>query len=477
MRQHCLTVCILICMTVVVGGCAATIPTQRHFAEAERHLNTDGSITRAFHAVLYYPDQIQLNTDGYIVGLEKSNKALVQNAGDVHVHAMPDVGLAKEADAVRKLDDPKVFHVSHIIKRVAATNCPIYNIYSDISPARSQFFSPKCQLKPGDEIDAVRKTSIAKGAYVKSWQALSTLQDSLVEQLQVKSGNAQLYTHLVIVTMGWNTPQDEAVRNFNAIMHNFSAAANQGSRARNQADTFRPLLIGVTWPSQWSSAWFDPLIKGVSFHSKAEDADQLGLSWLGVLMHETIPNAVARSGRTNNLPVIAIGHSFGSRAMSTAVCAGPAIYNTPKTAPGQDRPYLVDHLVNYQGAFLSKRLFEEVREYGMHYPKLCTNARSLVLTASAGDTANTRPIWGAYAGEKKAYELECNKAKPSIDCRVADKYGLLGPSTLPGQRIVYVDADALIAENAYDTGGGAHSDIFRPEHGVLLRELTGVTPP
>ncbi|EOV8180916.1 hypothetical protein ACOIQQ_005466, partial [Raoultella planticola] len=39
---------------------------------------------------------------------------------------------------------------------------------------------------------------------------------------------------------------------------------------------FRPLVIGITWPSYWSTG----LVNVVSYPNKANDADELGLIWL-----------------------------------------------------------------------------------------------------------------------------------------------------------------------------------------------------
>lgn len=469
----------------IMNGCN-NVP--RNFSHAEHLLNTDGSITRAFHSALYYPDQISLHADGYIIGLEKTEKATISRIGDVRVKELPEVGFPSAIDSAAKLDDPKIFYISHIIQRTGQKNCPLYDLYSQISPGRSQFSKADCELAvlaaSESELQECSKVNIDSGAdrritqcaYARSWDALKKLRKSVGNSLKATTDGQAPYTHVVVITMGWNTPQEEAVRNFNSIMRNFSAAMNEQVRKKKINDIkindmFRPLLIGVTWPSQWSSAWFDPAIKLFSFSSKAEDADQIGLSWLGALMHETIPGAIEDAG--TKTPVIAIGHSFGSRAMSTAVCAGPVIYDAQPIQPTAKTAFLI----NYQGAFLSKRLFEKVSDHGMHYPQRCQNAQRLFLTASKFDHAITRPVWGAYAGSKAAYLNECSEINPQIECRVANSDGNLQSSDRKSARIVYIDADALIAENAHDTGGGAHSDIFRPEHGFLLRNMLELPKP
>lgn len=51
-------------------------------------------------------------------------------------------------------------------------------------------------------------------AYVRSWDALAFLKTRLREHLRPGHG----YSHLVVASMGWNTDQVEAVRNFNSLM-------------------------------------------------------------------------------------------------------------------------------------------------------------------------------------------------------------------------------------------------------------------
>jgi len=39
------------------------------------------------------------------------------------------------------------------------------------------------------------------------------------------------------------------------------------------------------------------------------------------------------------------------------------------------------------------------------------------------------------------------------------------------KHLVYINADELVYQNAYLSGGGAHSDIYRKEHGALIWRL------
>lgn len=428
-----LMLALLIC---ALTGCANDPP--RRLQQAEQAFNTDGPITRLFHASLYYPSEIRLQHDGFLVGIEKSSRARIAG-GDIPIAGAAGSGLDDKA-ANRLLDDGKVLFVSHILQahEGAAPVCAIYNAYAFQDAAQLVAPCPGA-LAAGPPVQAYRN----------SWEALRQLRVALDARLE----GPTRYSHVLVVTMGWNTDQEEAVRNFNSLANAARNAAAPG---------FMPLVIGVTWPSKWVSAWLDPVFKLASFPNKAHDADELGVTWLGVLLHDTLAPA-----RTRGIPVIAIGHSFGSRAMSVAACVGPVIY--------RDTPIVratIDHVVNWQGAFKSERLFGESSD-GFYYPAHCPAVGNLVLTASSHDDAVKKPFWGTYAGELKSYLATCSNQKAR--CAHAHDTGALGPTLGPqGSSVLYIDASDLIRENAFGTGGGAHSDIYRTEHGRMMLLATGI---
>ena len=426
---------VLLCV-LALTACASTgtAPTaERRFQKAEQMLNTDGSTTFEFHSVLYYPHQIRPQFDGYIIGVEKSGLNKITTPADLRMKGLPGTGLDTAEATRKKLTDLKAMFISHILKQSGATTCFEYNVYQALDGAAAQF-ADGCHnnaAEPQVPLDAV---------YAGSWTALDRLSHALATDLASKQ-----YSHIVVLVMGWNTTQEEAVRNFNSIVFNLKA----------QDPTFRPLVIGVTWTSQWTYRWLDSVIRFASFPSKAQDADQLGLSWLGILLHETIPDA-----HPGPVPLIVIGHSFGSRAASTAACIGPGIYNMDPARPRQN----IHALINLQGAFLSSRLFG-ADDQGIHFPDRCRNVKRQVLTASSFDTAVTQPFWGDYAGTSASYGGQCGSPSAAIDCRKAQPSGHYPPSS---RHIIYLDADLLIRENAYGSGGGAHSDIYRREHGAMI---------
>lgn len=438
----------------LLTGCAST--EKRRLEPVERLLKTDGTTTMLFHSTLYYPTELSLRFDGYIVGIEKSPRDKISSPEDLRIKGVEDAGL-DQTETENKLIDSKLLFISHIMQNSADQNglgnCTIYNAYNLKETPEVQQLSLPCQGFSHPPI-------LAKEAYKTSWDALGNLETSMSRR--IAKGN---YSHIVVITMGWNTVQEEAVRNFNSIVTNLKRAAGPD---------FKPLVVGVTWPSQWQSDWFGPIYKILSFPIKSADADELGLSWLGVLLHQTLPKI------KGNLPVVVIGHSFGSRASSVAACVGPAIYDKD---PQLERSQ-IEALVNFQGAFLSNRLFGE-QDRGFHYPVLhqnegsvdhnlgCFNVKNIVLTSSIYDTAMNSAIWGVYAGDERSYSKMCDGDSVKIRCGKADSMGHVPSFTSnpTGSNVTYIDASDLVHENAYLSGGGAHSDIYRKEHGILLKEV------
>lgn len=424
-------------LTVLLAACSS--PSEHFLQRGETALDTDGSITVQYHSALYYPTEISLRYDGYIVGIEKSAKTRVAKAGDILVQQIVDAGLSKEA-AAERLSDSKVMFVSHVIQNFAGVealrNKAIYSAY-------------QTEVEPIPECARGEVKSIEFGnSFRNSWSALERLKCHVESRLLRTK-----YSHVIVLTMGWNTVQEEAVRNFNSILTNLDRAYDK---------EFNPLVIGVTWPSQWNSPWIDPVYKILSFPTKANDADEVGLTWLGVLLHHAIPN-------TNTTPkVVAIGHSFGSRALSVAACVGPAITEAESTT----KRAKIHTLINLQGAFQSRRLLGE-EEDGLRFPNRCNNVENFVLTASSKDSAVKSAFWGRftglYAGDIDSFSRTCG-SDPSIRCASASPDGTIARSR-GDSTVTYIDASELITQGVYQTGGGAHSDIYRRPHGTFMKNV------
>ncbi|RRJ82919.1 hypothetical protein [Aestuariirhabdus litorea] len=449
--------CATLLLCALLSACSAA--PKRALDAPERVLETNNATTMLFHSVLYYPAEISLNAPGYILGVEKSPVRTITLDGDLQTSDHPAAGLSAEA-ARNELMDIKILYLSHIIdnrnRPFGEGNCSLHNAYVQPDDADTRQLVPPC---PG-----ISPAPVAPNrAYHASWAALNRLAISLRARIAAARRDGTPFSHILVLTMGWNTVQEEALRNFNSIIKNIRLA---GGKA------FNPLVIGVTWPSQWQSDWLGPLYKLVSFPVKARDADELGLSWLGVLLHDTLPRA------DNRLPVVVIGHSFGSRAASMATCVGPAIH-PPGGEAITPKPFPHLTLINLQGAFQIERLLGSGGDRKIIFPGRCANASQgdsrIFLTASVHDQAMDTAFWGVYAGNDKSYRRFCEQTTPPFNCLRARASGELESQAVNGSPISYIDASELIYQNAYLSGGGAHSDIYRPEHGVLLWQL--IAPP
>ncbi len=428
-------------ISAVLSACSSLPTAERLLEQQERELNTDGSTTMLFHSALYYPSEISLNFPGFILGIEKSPVDNIAANGVISIKNIPGSGFTK--DELRdEIVDKKVLYVSHIIesfgKSYGESNCTHYNAYY-----RSQLSTPKPPIAFCNTSEIYEVSP--ENAYSDSWLAMSKLKELVKARIEQ-------HTHVVVVTMGWNTVQEEAVRNFNSIMKHLKIASTD--------EEFNPLFIGVTWPSQWAAKWLEPLVRAVSFPWKAHDADEVGLTWLGVLLHDTL----ADIGK----PVVVIGHSFGARATSVAACIGPAITQQENDRSANDNS--IEYLINLQGAYRTNRLLGEHREGKLQYPENCKNVKDIYLTSSKYDTAMDTLFWrkDKYAGDDSSYSHYCAGGTNETRCGQVDIDGNIAIENQSDSNVTYLNADAIINMNSYLSGGDAHSDIYRAEHGVML---------
>ncbi len=83
-------------------------------------------------------------------------------------------------------------------------------------------------------------------------------------------------------------------------------------------------------------------------------------------------------------------------------------------------------------------------------------------------------FWGAYAGNNKSYDKHCPSENKNLTCFHAKETGEITEENV-FNHINYINADPLIYQNAYLSGGGAHSDIYRKQHGKLMWHLISST--
>ncbi len=319
--------------------------------------------------------------------------------------------------------------------------------------------------------------------------ALDTLAKQIGGRLREAGGQSTpKYTHLLFMVMGWNTDQAESVRNFNQLATNI-LRTNKGD------ERFRPLLIGVSWPSMWKlgSWWFlpDAAVSSSSFWAKKDQADQLGRRILAPLLIKAVLQA--RSETRTNIPVVMIGHSFGARALSAMFRPWQSVFRdiTPwdwdscyEPEPSEAWSFTsADRLVLLQGAV---DIADVLGKESLLPSLLRPGSLTATMTASQFDSAVPTAFWANYIGNIETFRRACGPGAPasseydisSISCgeavgsqkclNDADEIAI-DPNRVRDRRTIYYqNASRLINCRTPFGGGGAHSDVFRAETGIFL---------
>jgi len=482
----------------------------------EQQLDIDGPATREFHSSLYFSNGLSLRFPGYLIGLQKSPRDLIAGperdkpAGgflrvpgkvpyfDEEQEADLKFGQGSYSELKSVYEDQKSFYVHHVTRyfdnKAGAPlvgDCFIYNA----------FMSGKF----GDQVveDLVRSLGWKQCEKNFQWSqqnqnsfydnglpALELLSEQVAKDIQDEN-----ITHILVIVMGWNTGQTEAIRNINDIAGTIVAAEQESRRAGDKS--FRPLVIGVTWSSYWTSG----IMNLLSYFNKAQDADEIGVSWLNLLLNQILPTA-ASDGK---IPVVVIGHSFGARAVTRAVFSSPALERSDPKVPKSG----VDLVVGLEGAFSINRFMTEGGNEGHPYRAWKDKLADVqvALTASKFDDATSRPFWYHPAGSYDAFRETCGLESGTtlaagFECRIAREGEMSGQPkrafelcnsaeedcvaarqadkkfAWPESKLLYIDTSQGITQyNSLGSGNNAHSDIYRISAGRLLWMLIDSIPP
>jgi hypothetical protein len=441
-----LAVFFLIGPACIAGGCSKSA----YFADAETALKTSGYYHVLDHISSYYPSGISLNFPGYLVGFEESaNQLVTLGREDLTL----DESMAAESYTIERLigqmkyDLPYISQVMHYQGRpYGEGNCALYNLYHSYEVGVVDFCDDELRGRVVEKPDH-------RLTYLRSWEAIEILKERLNQDVATNE-----YTHLIVAVMGLDTPQEDAVRNYNSIV---------ASIRRKAGSSFRPLFVGVTWPSFFANRWFDPLWEVLAYPPIADRADIHGLSWLGVLLHQ----AIMPLGERIEISVIA--HSFGARAASMAICVGPAILRPDKQPVKAQSRSKVDNFIGLASAFTLKRFekHDNVFYEDVYYRDFCPSVKRFIFSASSNDHAFTPVFWSSPVGDHDVMLEYCGRQQPvSVSCvPVTDQGEIIGHD--PSAKVLYLDTSRLMKYTMPGTKGGGHSDIYRPEVGVLLWSL------
>jgi hypothetical protein len=437
---------------------------------SELQLHTESSVSEKLHTVIQYPAEVDLGFPGYIVGIEKSPVSVIAAKREVNTVLIPGSDHTAE-DFKGAILDQKVMFISHVVKNFGRSdnreNCALYNAYY-----RKGNYPHSIDFCEGVDVNEVNP----RLAFTSSWGAIDKLKENIDDDIKKKGKNGG-YSHVLMISLGWHTPQEKALRNMRSILSSLKKAGGK---------EFRPLVIGVTWPSFWESSFFDPVAKLSSLLNKMNDADEVGFSWMGAVLAKSMGEV------PNKIPLVVIGHSFGARATGVAACLGPAITDTPdKKIQGRE----VDMLIGLSGAYSINRFLEGQFTPKMKFPDHCkNNVKKIILTASVHDTAVSKSLGIPYTGKKSTFDkfcetkdnevtdknelIKCAVVEPSVDSTTENSYGDTYRKgmykdvfkEIGDKKIVLFNADSLVKYAAYDSGGGAHNDIYRKEMGEFLWE-------
>jgi len=417
-------------------GCVANDHPLR---SAEKALGTNDELNWTFHRVVEDKEGIGYRFPGYLIGIEKSKKKLIgiDIPRDPRLKFENLTGKNKEK-IVKIFDHPKRTFISHIVR---------YDLSNSIVPRIKSEFCYNIYEK------IIKDPTATIRAYGLSWKAMEDLSEELRKRFVVEN-----FTHFFVFSMGWNTDQQEAIRNYNSLYGNLIEYAENN----NMQGIFKPLFFGFSWPSSWK-------IPGISYFNKANDADEVGAVWINLLL-----NQVLLPLKKEKFPrVVLVGHSFGARAITRAVFSKKLLFDA-EFIPEQ----IPDLVIGLQGAFSINRFINGKGNEGSPYKDYPKAANKFVFTWSNSDTAN--PIANFVTGADNIggkWGYEAVKDPPGSDnfwmlsLKENGQFAENQALNESKNKIFLVDASEVIMYGTYRKGGLSHSDIYKSEIAEFMWQI------
>ncbi|MBW7899181.1 hypothetical protein B188_27350 [Candidatus Brocadiaceae bacterium B188] len=450
---------VILIFFILVAGCGNL--SKPKLIDKEKNYGTEGESLSIFHRVAEGDGGLGLKFPGFIISIENACREnikkdnIFESINDEYFHGNKEY----QRSVYRILDDCKRMFISHLVE---------YRI----DPYKGY-------IKEDIFYNAYDKCFDPTDAYLKGLLKL----DELRNRIFINDSEAP-YTHVFLYCMGWNTDQQESIRNYNSL---FSQIIKENREGAN----FRPLFIGISWPSEWRSNFLGGFISVISYGAKADDADEVGLVWVNKILWDILVPVK----ETKHIPLIVVGHSFGARAVTRAVFSNglitiPAGKRTLGIHPKKESD--IDLVIGLQGAFSIRRFIQEDGEEGSPYSEFVKDkqVKKLVFTWSKYDFANpiakfftgASHIGGMYGHEVSLdhqdtfdhYKIEVESEPCNYDVLVKEVQRERGEkikeemklewndSFQHPEKISIVDASELIKNKPYGKGGNAHSDIYTP---------------
>ncbi len=379
-------------------------------------------------------EMLELHYPGFLVGVEKRPRIEVSGPDggyDEGRFRLLDPGVPRADRRNRELrdvtDDPEVALVTHVVS------------FDSDGGRRSRHY----EYNAYDPASGSRNLDYGDG-----FAALTKLESALADRVAKEEP-----TDVIVIAMGWHNDQFESIRRFNVIVENVERAAS--------GQDFRPLVLGVTWPSAWFQLSENRLVEGLvghvgSYPVKANDADEVGFTVVNWLVNQTLPRALPEEGGPR---VTVIGHSFGARVLSRAVFSAGHLVSPVDGARA-------DLFVGLQPAFSINRFIDGSGVEGSPYAEFAASGIPIVMTSSMSDTANPMARFatgakhvGGEPGLKRA------RQHPDLFCIVqwvSDSEHSGRPDGCSGtrpERVTVVDASAIVKD---------HNDVLGAPMGRLI---------
>lgn len=344
------------------------------------------------------------------------------------------------------LDDPRPMVLTHALStrrsNVIQKECFIYNVY------KTEESAPWCQHKHIIKVEESNTNWKQEG-----WEALNRLGDEIRETAQREKA-----THIIILATGWNTEEYESYWDFSFWMKQLA----EDFKGKGE---FRPIFVGISWESEYSSSFFAKL-PFASWSTKGNDADEIGFTWANYLLNDILKPVAFDSGTQ----LVAIGHSFGSRIVLGSHYVRDIIVRQPRQSDS-----LPLTLIGLQAAFPTGR-FSLTEGWEHPYNANYKDPATVVITTSTLDKATGTIGFGTgyIGGDGGIKELTENKQayESFIALPVFATNETGQPATDPNkQKVSVYNATPFVNCELPGTESGAHSDVYDKEMGHFVGEI------
>ncbi|MDO9161188.1 MAG: hypothetical protein Q8N35_01655 [Methylococcaceae bacterium] len=369
----------------------------------------------------------------------------------------------------KTLNDDRSMVLTHIlkVKSTAKSNknseCFVYDAYANTEPNNNH---PWCSNHKAND----SKQSSNEKWTENGWQALDKLGNEIRAEINKKSQQNKMPTHIILLATGWNTREYESFLDFKKWMDELK----KNFEINNEP--FNPIYIGIASELEWAN--FSLLL---SERTKERDADEIGFTWANYLLNSVLKPIAKETG----IQLVGIGHSFGSRIIFGAhytrhIYSGysESMEDVPITIIGMQAAFPTGRFSSTRGGSDTRKWWR--RGYQAN-PYLTANkgAATVVITTSNSDAATgsfltTSGYWetGFIGGRGGLSELENypEDYKTAIRKLEADENGKI--SNVPDINLVSLyDASNFVNCEIPPTTSGSHSDVYDEQMGNFLGQI------